>query len=144
MGKCPDINPKKPDFKNPSSILAALLALFKLPTNIPNKPYMAKELILASGSRPGLSSSKMASRVIQRQADAGLPVGPLPSGKISPAEIMERIRMEEIVESISTEMIIDIAVQRGTQLTATGGNAGGPIQVQGFLTGSGGGKGVAH
>ena len=144
MGKCPDINPKKPDFKNPSSILSSLLALFKLPTGVPSNPYMPKDLILQSGGRPGLSPSKIAAKIIQRQSDAGIPVGPLPSGLISPDEIMERVRVEEIIGAISTDMIIDVAIQRGTQLTATGGNAGGPVQVQGFLTGVGGGKAVAH
>jgi hypothetical protein len=144
MGKCPDINPKKPDFKNPSSILSALLALFKLPTGIPQNPYMAKQLILASGARPGLSPSKIAAKIIQRQSDAGIPVGALPSGSISPGEIMERVRIEEIIGAIATDMIIDVAINPGTQLTGTGGNAGGPIQVLGFLTGTGGGKAVAH
>ena len=41
----------------------------------------------------------MAANVIQRQAEAGLNVGPLGTGEISPAEIMEKIRMEEIVKA---------------------------------------------
>lgn len=144
MGKCPDINPKKPDFKNPSSILASLLTLFKLPTGVPPNPYMTKEMILASGARPGLSPSDVASKIIQRQSDAGIPIGPLPSGSISPSEIMEKIRAEEIFDAIATKMVIDVAITPGTQLTGTGGNAGGPVQVLGFLTEPGGGKAVAH
>ena len=99
------------NFKQPKSILNGILNLFKIPIQLPTP--LPKELILASQTRPGLSARKMAARVIQRQAEAGIPVGPLPSGKISPDEIMERIRMEEIVNAITTEMRVDVAIKPG-------------------------------
>jgi hypothetical protein len=56
-------------------------------------------LILIGGqTRPGLSATKIASTIIQRKSEAGLPIGALPSGGVSPDEIMERIRIEEIKE----------------------------------------------
>lgn len=142
MAKCKEINPNKTDFKNPKSILSSLLNLFKLPTarsqNIPTP------LILASTARPGLSPSKVAARIIQRQAEAGIPVGPLPSGEISPDEIMERIRVEEIIKAITTEAVIDVAIKPGTVIQGTGGNAGGPVQVAGAVVGIASGNAVVR
>jgi hypothetical protein len=124
---CQEVNPNEIDFKNPKSILNGLLNLFKVPPSIPQS--LPTQLILAAKSRPGLSPSLMASRVIQRQSEAGLNVGPLPSGKESAAEMMERIRMEEIVNAITTEMRIDVAVNPGGQSIVSG--TAGPIPVVG-------------
>ena len=102
-----------------------------------------KQLILASKARPGLSAKSMAARVIQRQAEAGLNVGPLGTGEVSPAEIMEKIRMEEIVSAITTEMKIDLAITPGGTSIVSG--TAGPIPVVGnaILTSILGGSGVA-
>lgn len=142
MAKCKEINPNKTDFKNPNSILSSLLNLFKLPTS--RSQGMPTPLILASTARPGLSPSKVAARIIQRQAEAGIPVGPLPSGEISPDEIMERIRVEEIIKAITTEAVVDVAIKPGTVIQGTGGNAGGPVQVAGTVVGIAGGNAVVR
>ncbi len=123
----------------PKSILNSLLSLFKLPNRVQSTPY-PPEMILATDLRPGLSPRKTAAAIIKRQAEAGIPVGPLPSGKISPDEIMERIRVEEIFNSITSEMVVDVAVQPGISITAVGGNAGGPIVVEGASKAVGLGK----
>jgi hypothetical protein len=131
---CREINPENPDFRSPKSILAGILNLFKLP-NIVSLP-MASGLILSSKyTRPGLNPSKIASRIIQRQSEAGIPTGRLPNGQVSPGEIMEIIRAEEIVNAIVTEMAVDVAIQPGTAIQGTGGNAGGPVQVVGTILG---------
>jgi hypothetical protein len=124
---CEDIGPKITNFKQPKSILSALLALFRVPTSV--QTPTPKALILASKGRPGLSPKMMASRVIQRQAEAGLNVGPLGTGQINASEIMERIRMEEIVGAISTEMKIELAITPGGKSAVTG--TAGPIPVVG-------------
>jgi len=142
MGKCKEIDPNNTDFKNPSSILTSLLNLFKIPTT--RSSSMPTPLILASTARPGLSPSKVAARIIQRQSEAGIPVGPLPSGQISPDEIMERIRVEEIVNAITSEMVIDVAIKPGTVIQGTGGNAGGPVQVAGSVVGIASGNATAR
>lgn len=133
MAKCKEINPDQTDFKNPNSILASLLNLFKLPTA--RSRSISTQFVLASAARPGLSPSKVAARIIQRQAEAGIPVGPLPSGEISPDEIMERIRVEEIIKAIVTEAVVDVAIKPGTVIQGTGGNAGGPVQIAGTVLG---------
>jgi hypothetical protein len=140
MAKCKEVNPNNTDFKNPKSILSSLLNLFKLPTA--RSQSMPTPLILASTARPGLSPSKVAARIIQRQSEAGIPVGPLPSGEISPDEIMERIRVEEIIKAITTEAVVDVAIKPGTVIQGTGGNAGGPVQVAGTVLGIASGNAV--
>jgi len=116
VGRSGEIN-----FKQPRSVLQGLLNLFKIPTKLPSK--IPKQLILASEARPGLSAKKIAARIIQRQSEAGLNVGPLGTGEISPAEIMERIRAEEIVNAITTEARVDVALKPGgtSTITATAG-----------------------
>ena len=138
MAKCKETNPNRTDFKNPNSILKSLLNLFKLtPPNLGTT--IPAELLL--GARcGGFNSSEIAAKIIQRQAEAGIPVGPLPSGEISPDEIMERIRVEEMVEAVSTKLVMQVAIQPGTALQGTGGNAGGPVQVAGTVVGIAKGK----
>lgn len=131
MAKCKEINPNQTDFKNPKSVVSSLLNLFKVPSSVSQR--IPSSVILASESRPGLSPSKMAARVIQRQAEAGIPVGPLPSGRVAPGEIMITLIMEEIVNGITQDARIETVTQAGTMLQATGANAGGPIQVAGTL-----------
>ena len=137
--RCLDTTPAgKINFKNHKSILTGLLNLFKIPMIATQS--MPVPLILATKAKPGMSPTQIASRIITRQSEAGLPVGPLPSGITSPGEIMERIRMEEIVKALTSEARIDVAIQPGTALQASGGNAGGPIQVVGTILGIAGGN----
>lgn len=121
------------DFTKFSSVLNGLLSLFKIPQV--KSRTMPSPIILASSTRPGLSPSLIASRIIERQKEAGIPVGSLPSGKPSPDEIMEKIRIEEIVKALTSEAKIDVAIKPGTTLQATGGNAGGPVVVVGSTLG---------
>lgn len=128
-----DISNDGIDFTNYKSVLEGLSNLFKVPSTTTQK--MPSPVILATSNRPGMSPTEIASRIIKRQSEAGLPVGDLPSGKVSPAEIMERIRIEEIVKSLVSESRIDVAIQPGTFIQATGANAGGPVQVVGTVVG---------
>jgi hypothetical protein len=130
---CLDTNDGGINFKNHKSILKGLLNLFKVPMSTSQR--MPTPLILATKAKPGMSPSQIASRIIQRQSEAGLSVGNLPSGQTSPAEIMERIRIEEMVKALTSEARIDVAIQPGTAIQGTGGNAGGPIQVIGTIIG---------
>lgn len=131
--RCLDTNDGKINFKSYKSILNGLLRLFKVPMTM--SQTMPTPLILATKAKPGMSPSQIASRIIKRQSEAGLPVGNLPSGQTSPAEIMERIRIEEMVKSLTSEARVDVAIQPGTAIQGTGGNAGGPVQVVGTILG---------
>jgi hypothetical protein len=132
--RCLDTNiDGKINFKNYKSVLKALLNLFKIPMTTSQR--MPTPLILATKAKPGMSPSQIASRIIQRQSEAGARVGPLPSGQTNPAEIMERIRIEEMVKALTAEARVDVAIQPGTAIQGTGGNAGGPVQVVGTIVG---------
>ena len=141
MAKCKEtgVNQKgdcTPNFKNPSSILNSILCLFKLPPKV-GINSMPKQITLASKARcagGGLNASKVASRIIKRQSEAGIPVGPLPSGEISPDEIMERIRVEEIISAITTEMVLDVAIQPGSNVSSTVASPVGPLPATGVVT----------
>lgn len=131
--KCLDTTTDEINFKNYKSVLNGLLNLFKIPMTTSQR--MPTPLILATKAKPGMSPTQIAARIIKRQSEAGLQVGPLPSGATNPAEIMERIRMEEIIKALTSEARVDVAIQPGTAIQGTGGNAGGPVQVVGTILG---------
>jgi hypothetical protein len=99
--------------------------------NTPALPLPPTLVKIGGSNRPGLSPSTIASRIISRQNEAGVKAGLLPDGSDNLSEKMERIRIEEIVNAIITEMRIDVTVPTGVPIQATGGNAGGPIVVVG-------------
>ena len=107
-------------------------------------PVPTPLMLIGVPLRAGLSPTKIASRIIARKSEAGLPVGALPSGGINPDEIMERIRIEEIVKAIQQDMIISVAVPPGITLTAAGISPTGPVSVFGSTITFTKGYGVAQ
>ena len=119
------------NFTNIESIINAFQKILQVqtigtPTNVPT-PL----ILVGTPQRPGLSPTKIASRIITRKSEAGLPVGALPSGGVAPDEIMERIRVEEIIKAIQEEMLITVAIPPGTTITASGTSPAGPVTVFG-------------
>ena len=96
------------------------------PTKVPS-PL----ILVGSPLRAGLSTTKIASRIIARKSEAGLPVGALPSGGVAPDELMERIRVEEIIKALQQDMLITVVIPPGTTLTAAGTSPSGPVTVFG-------------
>lgn len=99
-------------------------------------PPTIPSLLLLTGAkmRPGLSASIIASKIITRQNEAGAPEGVLPSGNKNISELMEVIRVEEIIDAILTDARIDVAVMPGIALTAGG--------LPGITTAIGNGTGI--
>jgi len=119
------------DFNNINAIIGGFTKVLNL-SSIGGPPPVPTPLILVGVPlRAGLSPTKIASRIIARKSEAGLPVGALPSGAINPDEIMERIRIEEIVKAIQQDMIISVGVPPGITLTAAGISPTGPVSVFG-------------
>jgi hypothetical protein len=114
------------DYSNINSLISGFNRIMKLQnTNVPPVPA---PIILAGGARkPGLSPSKIANAIIQRKSEAGLPVGNLPSGSVSPEEIMWRIAVEEIIKALQTEALIPVVIPAGTTVQVTGANSGGAM-----------------
>jgi len=119
------------NFNSIDAIVAGFDKVVKL-GSIGGPPSVPTPLVLIGvPTRSGLSPTKIASRIIARKSEAGLPVGALPSGGNSPDEIMERIRIEEIVKAFQQEAIISVAIPPGITLSAAGISPAGPVTVFG-------------
>lgn len=119
------------DFNSIESIIGGFDKILQL-GNLGGPPSIPVVLILAGvPRRPGLSATKIASRIIARKSEAGLPVGALPSGGASPDEIMERIRIEEIIRALQQEALITVGIPPGITVSAAGISPTGPVSVFG-------------
>ena len=113
--------------------LVAIAAILKRAFKVQKKliPLNKEEILIGVKFREGLSSIDIASKIIERKKAIGIGIGPLPSGSENIDLMMEVIRIEEIVNAIKTKMKIEAAFPPGVPITASGGNAGGPIVVNG-------------
>ena len=111
--------------------IKSLLDGVKIPT--PTLPPVI--LSMATIRRPGLSATEIASRIIERQTEAGAPIGPAADGTQNISEAMERIRVEEIINAIKLNTRVEVSIPiGGIQFIGTGTNLGGPMVVKGFNT----------
>lgn len=119
------------DFSNITSILGGFNKILKLQSVGVTTPIPTPLILTGIPRRPGLSSIKIASRIIARKSEAGLPVGDLPSGVVSSDELMWRIAIEEIVKALQQDAVITVAIPPGTTLSASGISPSGPVTVFG-------------
>ena len=128
--------------------MASINSIFTIISNALNAsrtpPPEIPSLLLLAGAklRPGLSPMMIAGKIITRQAEAGAPVGVLPSGGKNVSELMESIRVEEIITALQTDARIEVAILPGIPIEASGGNAGGPVISVGQTIGVGSGNGI--
>tara|TARA_B100001175_G_scaffold296181_1_gene284901 strand:- start:280 stop:684 length:405 start_codon:yes stop_codon:yes gene_type:complete len=101
---------------------------------IPPKPLPQAAILMGGPLKPGLSAVDIASEIIAKKKKLGIPIGPLPSGGDNIELMMETIRVEVIVENLIKNARIQIAIPPGIPLSATGGNAGGPLVAAGTTT----------
>ena len=119
------------DFNSINDIIGGFNKVLKL-SSVGGLPPIPTPLILIGvPKRSGLSSIKIASRIIARKSEAGLPVGVLPSGGVAPDEIMERIRAEEYIKAFQQDAVITVAIPPGITLSAAGISPTGPVSVFG-------------
>lgn len=119
------------DYSNIDDIVAGFGKILNL-SSVGAPPPIPSPLILSGvPTRTGLSPTKIAAKIIARKAEAGLPVGVLPSGETNPDEIMEIIRIEEIIKALQQDAIITVAIPPGISLTAAGASPAGPVSVVG-------------
>lgn len=109
-----------------SQAIADLFDFFLMENRIKIPKLSLPKLLLAK-SRPGLDSEITATSVISRFSEIGIPTGPLEDGKPNVMESYTRAMIEEIYDSIQSEMRVDVAVDQGMVVTSAGGNAGGPV-----------------
>ena len=94
---------------------------------VPALPLQAE-----ANQRKGLSSTDIASRIIERLPDAGIPTGPNPDGSRNTINDFVKIISEEFVNAIKRDSLVLLTIPSGSiKITATGGNVGGPVESTG-------------
>jgi len=111
---------------NKSEELADFMLFLLNEDRIPVPPLTLPQIIAAK-LRPGLSAEQMASRIISRFPEAGLPNGPLKDGFPNSMEQFVKLVCEEVVDALQNDMRVDIAVDPGMIGQGFGANAGGSV-----------------
>ena len=112
----------------------------------PLVPISAALIAYGTIKRPGLSPIMIASNIIRRQSEAGAYFGPLKDGSDNISEKMERIRVEEIVNAIKSDMKREVAIPSGgIVIKGTGNVMGMPaIEINGTNISPVHGEGLAR
>jgi hypothetical protein len=130
------------DLSSISGVLNMILSAFKLPET-PVEPLPPPLVIVGAPLRPGVSSKQIASRIISRQSESGLPVGDVFADGPNTSEAMLAIQCEEIINALLNESVVNVVIPPGVGVTAVGiGNLGAPVLVQGVTTTMGIGNGI--
>ena len=119
------------DYSKIESVIEGFQKILSLQTIGTPTPLPTPLILTGVPQKSGLSPSKIASRIIARKSEAGIPIGALPSGGVSPDEIMERIRIEEIVKALQEDVVISVAIPPGITLTGSGVSPAGPVTIFG-------------
>lgn len=122
-------------------VLDTLLAAFKIPEE-PVAPLPPPLILLGAKLRPGVSTTSVISNVIARQTEAGLPVGDVFSDGPNTNELMIKIIVEEIVNTLLNECVVNVVIDPGIPVMVAGANAGGPMVSMGYTTFLGTGNGI--
>lgn len=107
-------------------------------------PKLSIKQILLAKARPGLSSEILNASVVARFPEAGIPTGPLVGGSPNVMENYTKIIIEEIVDAIQNDLRVDVVTDAGATVTASGGNAGGPVVCVGATVAPHTGIGIAR
>jgi hypothetical protein len=130
------------DLSSISGVLNMILSAFKLPET-PVEPLPPPLVMVGAPLRPGVSSKQIASRIISRQSESGLPVGDVFADGPNTSEAMLAIQCEEIINALLNESVVNVVIPPGVGVTAVGiGNLGAPVLVQGVTTTMGIGNGI--
>jgi hypothetical protein len=130
------------DLSTIQGVLNMILSAFKLPEP-PIEPLPPPLIMVGAPLRPGISSQEIASRIITRQSEAGLPVGDVFADGPNSSETMMVIQCEEITNALLNESVVNVVIPPGVGIVGVGvGNLGAPIIVQGFTTTMGVGNGI--
>jgi hypothetical protein len=130
------------DLSSIYGVLNMILTAFKVP-NPPVEPLPPPLVMIGAPLRPGLSGKEIASRIISRQSEAGLPVGDVFADGPNISEAMLAIQSEEIINALLNESVVNVVIPPGVGVTGFGiGNLGAPVVIQGLTTTMGIGNGI--
>jgi hypothetical protein len=110
--------------------VADILAIRELP----NVGIIPQPLVALSKTRGGMSSLRAANKVLEKKKELGLPTGNLADGSANFDDILWYTAIKAIIDEITNEAKISSTSIPGTQMVASGGNAGGPVVVYGATT----------
>jgi hypothetical protein len=102
------------------------------------------EILAQKQFRSGLNADNLATNIMKRFKEAGIPSGPLVNGAPNVMEAFTVIIAEEIVDAIQNQMRVDVAIFPGGTVQATGANGGGPLVALGATVNAQSGVGVAR
>lgn len=85
-------------------------------------------LYCVSIKRPGLSPSKITSKIISGNGDLGIPTGANPDGSPNLINQYTYNIVKNVVDAIKEDGVVQVAIPAGSiMIQANGGNAGGPV-----------------
>lgn len=90
-------------------------------------PTIPTPLIMLSSTRTGMSPLNIAMRVLAKKKELGLPVGSYDDGSANSNDIIILEICKQLVAEIQENAKITVVIPPGTQVIASGGNAGGPV-----------------
>jgi hypothetical protein len=123
-------------------VLNMILTAFKLP-DPPVEPLPPPLVMFGAPLRPGVSGKEIASRVISRQSEAGLPVGDVFADGPNTAEALLAIQSEEIINALLNESVVNVVIPPGIGVIGFGVTSGGQqVVIQGLTTTMGIGNGI--
>ena len=109
-----------------------------------NRKLTTYEILAQKSLRSGLNADMLATNIMKRFKEVGIPSGPLVNGAPNVMEGFALILSEEIVKAIQDQMRVDIAIFPGGTIQANGANAGGPVVSVGATINAQTGVGVAR
>jgi hypothetical protein len=100
----------------------------------PNLGTISPPIVVLSKTRSGMSPLRAANKVLEKKKELGLPTGNLADGSANFDDILWYTAIKAIIDEITNEAKITSSSLPGTQIAASGGNAGGPVVVYGATT----------
>ena len=100
----------------------------------PNFGTIPPPLVILSKTRGGMSALRATNKVLEKKKELGIPTGNLTDGSANDDDILWYTAIKAILDEITNEARITSVDAPGTQVVASGGNAGGPIVVYGSTT----------
>jgi hypothetical protein len=106
-------------------------------------PQLSRLLLVCSMiRRPGLSVIQSTANIVKDLNKLGIPTGPMPNGSANMTVGVMFASTKEIYRAMKQDASVQVGFQPGSMMvTAFGGNAGGPITVQGMNMSAGMGFG---
>jgi hypothetical protein len=122
-------------------VLDTILAAFSVPEE-PVTPLPPPLIMIGGKIRTGISKKSIISNVIARQSEAGLPTGKVFADGPNSNEIMIKVIVEEIVNSLLNECVVNLVIDPLIPVMVVGANGGGPMVSMGYTTLYGSGNGI--